>query len=473
MRHATAVATHRDAVVGDVDPLRIEEGAARAELRQHASPVRIAAVERALHELAAGDRLARRAGPRRPSGRRARRRGRASSHLRRRPPSAPPASRTPRSSASAKAWYAWPPGADRSDRCAAAPLASTSTVSLVLVHPSTTSALNVFVDRVAPARRGARPAAIAASVVTTASIVAIAGASIAAPFAIPPTRSTVPAATSASAYASLRTVSVVRIASAAAAPPAASARSCPASLGIPASIGAIGNGIPMSPVEQTSTSVGATPSPVAVELAHAAGVVAAPLPRRRVGVAGVEHDGGGEPVGADGRARTWTGRRRRQVRREHAGRAARHGGPRSRPSPGRDRPTASRRRRARPPRTRGRRSRSRHQPDRREPHRFGEAEDEVGGLDGLARRALDEVVDRARARGRCRCGRRSGRSRGTALEPSVALVAGGVSLTDDERLLGVVLAVRVEQRALVEAGGGGARVGRRRGSRGSWARGAA
>ena len=57
------------------------------------------------------------------------------------------------------------------------------------------------------------PGSIAASVVTTASIVAMAGASIAAPFAIPPTTAGVPATL---ATASLRTVSVVRIASAAA-----------------------------------------------------------------------------------------------------------------------------------------------------------------------------------------------------------------------------------------------------------------
>ncbi len=56
-----------------------------------------------------------------------------------------------------------------------------------------------------------------ASVVTTASIVARAGASIAAPFAIPPTLQPSPRATDV-----LATVSVVRIASAAAGPPSAS-----------------------------------------------------------------------------------------------------------------------------------------------------------------------------------------------------------------------------------------------------------
>ena len=57
-----AVAAHDDALVRDVDALGIEPRAARAELRQHPAPVGIVAVERALHELAAGD------GPRRGAG---------------------------------------------------------------------------------------------------------------------------------------------------------------------------------------------------------------------------------------------------------------------------------------------------------------------------------------------------------------------------------------------------------------------
>ena len=42
-------------VVRDVDPFGIEERTARAELRQHPTPIRIAAVQRALHELTIGN----------------------------------------------------------------------------------------------------------------------------------------------------------------------------------------------------------------------------------------------------------------------------------------------------------------------------------------------------------------------------------------------------------------------------------
>ena len=56
-----------------------------------------------------------------------------------------------------------------------APLASTSTVSFVLVHPSTHELVERVVDRARAARPAARRGSIAASVVTTASIVAIAG----------------------------------------------------------------------------------------------------------------------------------------------------------------------------------------------------------------------------------------------------------------------------------------------------------
>ena len=107
----------------------------------------------------------------------------------------------------------------------------------------------------------------AASVVSTASIVAIAGDSIAAPLAMPPMVATTPCATSTRCTVSLRTVSVVSMAVAAASPPAASALSAVASFGIPDSTGSIGIGIPISPVEQTSTSRGAQPSDSAVSSA--------------------------------------------------------------------------------------------------------------------------------------------------------------------------------------------------------------
>jgi hypothetical protein len=78
------------------------------------------------------------------------------------------------------------------------------------------------------------------------------GASMAAPFAIPPTVKPAPRTS-----ASLRCVSVVRIASAASASP--SGRRAAASAGTPRSMTSIGRGMPMSPVEQTSTSVASPP----------------------------------------------------------------------------------------------------------------------------------------------------------------------------------------------------------------------
>ena len=48
-------------------------------------------------------------------------------------------------------------------------------------------------------------------------------------------------------------------------------------------------------------------------------------------------------------------------------------------------------------------------PDERQAGGLVQAEDEVGALDGLARRALDEVVERGAARRPSRCGRRATR----------------------------------------------------------------
>ena len=75
----------------------------------------------------------------------------------------------------------------------------------------------------------------------------MAGESIAAPLAKPPTSAVCPSR-SAAWSVSFRTVSVVRMASAAACPPAASAESCWASFGTPDSTGSIGMGMPMRPV---------------------------------------------------------------------------------------------------------------------------------------------------------------------------------------------------------------------------------
>jgi hypothetical protein len=89
-------------------------------------------------------------------------------------------------------------------------------VSLVEVQPSTVMALKLSAT---PARSDwvSRSGATQASVVSTASIVAMFGASMAAPLAIPPTTNPGPPTRH-----SLRAVSVVRMASAAAVPPAAS-----------------------------------------------------------------------------------------------------------------------------------------------------------------------------------------------------------------------------------------------------------
>ena len=156
---------------------------------------------------------------------------------------------------------------------------------------------------------------MAASVVTTASIVAIAGESIAAPFAIPPTVAAPIVAT-----ASFGFVSVVMIARAASAPP--SLDTCAHSFGMPASIGAIGIGIPIRPVEQTRTSAGASPRPAAVSAHMRRASAPARLTRRGVRVAGVEDDRGGAAVAEMRRAHLHR-RGLREVRREHAGR--RHG----------------------------------------------------------------------------------------------------------------------------------------------------
>ena len=116
------------------------------------------------------------------------------------------------------------------------PTARRMTVSLVDVHPSDDMRVEALRDpgpQDVGERAGARPAA---SVVSTASIVAMFGASIAAPLAMPPTVKPAPRTT-----LSLRWVSVVRIASAAAAPPAGSAVRPPTSPGTPAATASIGS----------------------------------------------------------------------------------------------------------------------------------------------------------------------------------------------------------------------------------------
>ena len=95
----------------------------------------------------------------------------------------------------------------------AAPFASAKTVSFVLMSPSTVMRLNVSSEAWRSSRRS-RPDTTTASVVITHSMVAIDGAIIPAPFAIPPIWNVRPWTVTATA-ASFRTSSVVRIACAA------------------------------------------------------------------------------------------------------------------------------------------------------------------------------------------------------------------------------------------------------------------
>ena len=127
----------------------------------------------------------------------------------------------------------------------ARPLASSSTVSLVDWAPSTVSRLKL--PATAARRMSCNSAgSAAASVVSTASIVAMFGSSIAAPLAMPPTVKPPP-----STVTSLGTVSVVIMALAASPPP----RACRAATtrGMPAAMTSIGNSKPIRPVEHTST----------------------------------------------------------------------------------------------------------------------------------------------------------------------------------------------------------------------------
>ncbi len=140
------------------------------------------------------------------------------------------------------------------------PLASTSTVSLVDVHPSTVMALKEASTAATSAVRRV-PGSTAASVVHSANMVAMLGASMAAPLAMAPTVIPLPRAS-----ATFGTVSVVMMARAAAAPasgpparPSTIRRTC-------GSTDARGNGIPIRPVWQTRISSGEAPIPSAVHL---------------------------------------------------------------------------------------------------------------------------------------------------------------------------------------------------------------
>src|SRR6266576_1613208 len=130
----------------------------------------------------------------------------------------------------------------------AAPLASSSAVSLVLVSPSTEMALKLR-SATRRSRGWSEAGSATASVVSTASRVAISGWIIPAPLAIPPTVTRPPGVSKRTAQCFGR-VSVVMMARAASMPPAGESRA--AAWRSASTIGATGSGTPMTPVESTS-----------------------------------------------------------------------------------------------------------------------------------------------------------------------------------------------------------------------------
>ena len=146
-------------------------------------------------------------------------------------------------------------------------------MSLVEVHPSTVSSLKVVPT--APPRAGASTSGgTRASVVSTASIVAMFGASIPAPLAMPPTENPPPSTTTSFAW-----VSVVRIASAASAAAGREPSRAPASAGSAPRSRSRSSGRPIRPVEQTRTCSASSPSTSASAeaLALAAATPAGPV----------------------------------------------------------------------------------------------------------------------------------------------------------------------------------------------------
>ena len=121
--------------------------------------------------------------------------------------------------------------------------------SFVLVSPSTVMLLKVGSTAVRRARSSAAGDAFT-SVVTKARVVAMSGAIIPAPFAMPPIVTSPPARPTFSTLIFGR-VSVVRIPSAADTPPPG--LSSVAAWSIPASTVGIGMGTPITPVEATRT----------------------------------------------------------------------------------------------------------------------------------------------------------------------------------------------------------------------------
>ena len=139
----------------------------------------------------------------------------------------------------------------------AVPLARTITVSFVEVAPSTTNELKE--EATAPTKAFLISLGVSsASVLRTASMVAISGSSIAAPFAMPPITKPSPSITTC-----LAKVSVVMIAFAASSPSDSEDPNEDASPPTPSRAESRGNGMPMSPVWQSKTSSEAHESDVA------------------------------------------------------------------------------------------------------------------------------------------------------------------------------------------------------------------
>ena len=140
----------------------------------------------------------------------------------------------------------------------AAPLASKSTESLVLMCPSTWMQLKVSATTLASSDC-ATSGAIAASVMTIPSMVAIRGPIIAAPFARPVIVMSLLDPVGTRQLANFGTVSVVIMPRAAARSACSSLFSWPAASAMPLPITSMGKKTPMIPVDMTSTCSAARP----------------------------------------------------------------------------------------------------------------------------------------------------------------------------------------------------------------------
>ena len=148
--------------------------------------------------------------------------------------------------------------------CPDVPVAASSTVSLVEVSESTVMRLKLF-STDAARHSCAVGESTAKSVNTKASMVAMSGAIMPLPLAMPVTWALVPAT---GADATLGNVSVVPMATAAASQAFGSGAERPAtSPGSAASMHSTGRSSPMTPVEATSTSWAGAPSAPATDAA--------------------------------------------------------------------------------------------------------------------------------------------------------------------------------------------------------------